>query len=43
MAASYEVLGASLLLGTAAEFAKVVADETEKRAKVVKLASAKVT
>ena len=41
--ARYKDLGASLLPGTAAEFAKLVADETEKWGKVVKFAGAKVT
>ena len=36
-------MGATLLPGTAAEFAKLVADETEKWGKVVKFAGAKVT
>ena len=39
----YKDLGASLLPGTAAEFTKLVADETEKWGKVVKFAGAKVT
>jgi len=41
--ARYKDLGASLLPGTAAEFTKLVADETEKWGKVVKFAGAKVT
>ena len=41
--ARFTELGASLLPGTAAEFAKLVADETEKWGKVVKFAGAKVT
>ena len=41
--ARYHELGASLLPGTAAEFTKLVADETEKWGKVVKFAGAKVT
>jgi tripartite-type tricarboxylate transporter receptor subunit TctC len=41
--ARYKELGASLLPGTAAEFTKLVADETEKWGKVVKFAGAKVT
>jgi tripartite-type tricarboxylate transporter receptor subunit TctC len=36
-------MGATMLPGTAAEFAKLVADETEKWGKVVKFAGAKVT
>ena len=36
-------LGASLLPGSAADFGKLVADETEKWGKVVKFAGAKVT
>jgi tripartite-type tricarboxylate transporter receptor subunit TctC len=39
----FRELGASLLPGTAAEFTKLVADETEKWGKVVKFAGAKVT
>jgi tripartite-type tricarboxylate transporter receptor subunit TctC len=42
-AARYKELGASLLPGTAAEFTKLVADETEKWGKVVKFAGARVT
>ena len=41
--ARYKDLGASLLPGTAAEFTKLVTDETEKWGKVVKFAGAKVT
>jgi tripartite-type tricarboxylate transporter receptor subunit TctC len=41
--ARFAELGASLLPGTAAEFGKLVADETEKWGKVVKFAGAKVT
>ena len=36
-------MGATLLPCTAADFAKLVADETEKWGKVVKFAGAKVT
>jgi tripartite-type tricarboxylate transporter receptor subunit TctC len=42
-AARYKELGASLLPGTAAQFTRLVADETEKWGKVVKFAGAKVT
>ena len=41
--ARFAELGAILLPGTAAEFGKLVADETEKWGKVVKFAGAKVT
>jgi tripartite-type tricarboxylate transporter receptor subunit TctC len=41
--ARFTEMGASLLPGTAAEFTKLVADETEKWGKVVKFAGAKVT
>ena len=41
--ARFAELGATLLPGTAAEFGKLVADETEKWGKVVKFAGAKVT
>jgi tripartite-type tricarboxylate transporter receptor subunit TctC len=41
--ARFTELGASLLPGSAGEFGKLVADETEKWAKVVKFAGAKVT
>jgi tripartite-type tricarboxylate transporter receptor subunit TctC len=41
--ARFAELGAILLPGSAAEFAKLVADETEKWGKVVKFAGAKVT
>jgi len=41
--ARFTEMGASLLPGTAAQFAKLVADETEKWGKVVKFAGAKVT
>jgi tripartite-type tricarboxylate transporter receptor subunit TctC len=41
--ARFAELGATLLPGTAAEFGKLVADETEKWGKVVKFSGAKVT
>jgi tripartite-type tricarboxylate transporter receptor subunit TctC len=41
--ARFTELGASLLPGSAAEFGKLVADETEKWGKVVKFSGAKVT
>jgi tripartite-type tricarboxylate transporter receptor subunit TctC len=41
--ARFTELGATLLPGTAAEFGKLVADETEKWGKVVKFSGAKVT
>jgi tripartite-type tricarboxylate transporter receptor subunit TctC len=41
--ARFRELGASLLPGSAADFGKLVADETEKWGKVVKFAGAKVT
>jgi len=41
--ARWKDLGGSLLPGTAAEFTRLVADETEKWGKVVKFAGAKVT
>jgi tripartite-type tricarboxylate transporter receptor subunit TctC len=41
--ARFSELGATLLSGSAAEFGKLVADETEKWGKVVKFSGAKVT